>query len=109
MFHFIGFLIFGLIVGLIARALTPGHAHMSLPVTAGLGIMGAEVAGWIGRALRIYGPNDSAGFLASTLGAVLLLYVYHSVQKQRAERAARDARAVRAAEPKDKQFPRKVG
>jgi uncharacterized membrane protein YeaQ/YmgE (transglycosylase-associated protein family) len=41
-----------------------------------LGIVGAMLGGWLGRAAGWYGPNDGAGFLMSILGAILLLFVY---------------------------------
>ena len=77
MFHIIGYIIFGFIVGLIARAVVPGRQHMSLVITSVLGVAGALLAGWLGRALKWYGPDDNAGFITSTAGAVLLLYGYH--------------------------------
>jgi uncharacterized membrane protein YeaQ/YmgE (transglycosylase-associated protein family) len=99
MLHLIGYIVFGLVVGLIARAVTPGHQHMSLPITAALGIVGALLAGWIGRAVGWYGPDDNAGFITSTIGAVLLLFAYHQIGKRRAKAAAGRS---------DQQFPRKV-
>jgi uncharacterized membrane protein YeaQ/YmgE (transglycosylase-associated protein family) len=77
MFHIIGFIITGFIVGLIARALHPGNDRMGWLTTTGLGILGALIAGWIGRAVGWYGPRDSAGFVASTVGAIILLVIAH--------------------------------
>jgi uncharacterized membrane protein YeaQ/YmgE (transglycosylase-associated protein family) len=48
-----------------------------------LGIVGAVLAGWIGRAVGWYGPNDSAGFLMSVVGAVILLAIYHMIARRR--------------------------
>ena len=73
----------GLIVGLIAKLLMPGRDPGGFIVTILLGIGGALVAGWIGRQLGWYGPQDSAGFLASVVGAILLLLVYRLIQKAR--------------------------
>jgi uncharacterized membrane protein YeaQ/YmgE (transglycosylase-associated protein family) len=84
MFHLIGFIITGLIVGLIARAIVPGRDNMGWGLTALLGVIGALVAGWLGRAVGWYGPDDGAGFLASTVGAIIVLLVYHAVSHNRA-------------------------
>jgi uncharacterized membrane protein YeaQ/YmgE (transglycosylase-associated protein family) len=73
----------GLIVGLIAKLLMPGRDPGGFIVTILLGIGGALVAGWIGRQLGWYGPEDSAGFVASVLGAILLLLVYRLIQRAR--------------------------
>jgi len=100
MFHLIGFIIFGFVVGLIARAVTPGRDDMSLGVTAILGIVGALVAGWLGRALGWYGPDDSAGFIMSTVGAVVLLLAYNFISKRR--------KGVSTRSKSDRDFPRKV-
>jgi uncharacterized membrane protein YeaQ/YmgE (transglycosylase-associated protein family) len=76
MFGVIGWIIFGLIVGVLAKLLMPGRDPGGIIVTMLLGIAGAVVAGFLGRALGWYGPNDGAGFLMSLVGAVLLLWVY---------------------------------
>jgi uncharacterized membrane protein YeaQ/YmgE (transglycosylase-associated protein family) len=102
LFHLIGFIVFGLIVGLIARALTPGAQHMSILKTAFLGIIGAEIAGWAGRLLGLYGPVDRAGFIMSVLGAVVLLMGYHSYQTRKAQAK------MPGGERKDQQYPRRV-
>jgi len=75
----IGFIITGLIVGLIARALKPGDDSMGIVKTALLGIIGALLAGWIGRAAGWYPEDGSAGFVASTIGAIIVLYIYYAV------------------------------
>ena len=76
MFGVIGWIVFGLIVGLIAKLLMPGRDPGGFIITMLLGIAGAVIGGMIGRTLGWYGPNDSAGFLMSLLGAVLLLVLY---------------------------------
>jgi uncharacterized membrane protein YeaQ/YmgE (transglycosylase-associated protein family) len=47
-----------------------------------LGVVGALIGGFFGRALGLYGPDDVAGFLMSTLGAVLVLWVYRMTQRR---------------------------
>ena len=83
MFYLIGWIVFGLIVGIIAKLLVPGRDPGGFVVTALIGIVGALVAGWIGRAVGWYGPNDSAGFLMSIVGAVILLAIYHALVRRR--------------------------
>jgi uncharacterized membrane protein YeaQ/YmgE (transglycosylase-associated protein family) len=76
MFGVIGWIIFGLIVGALAKLVMPGRDPGGIIVTMALGIAGALIGGWIGRAAGWYGPNDGAGFLMSMVGAILLLFVY---------------------------------
>ncbi len=84
MLHLIGWIIFGLIVGVIAKLLVPGRDPGGFITTALIGIVGALLAGWLGRAVGWYGPNDSAGFLMSIVGAVVLLAIYHALFRNRA-------------------------
>lgn len=77
----LAWVIFGLIVGVIAKFLMPGRDPGGVIVTALLGIAGAVVAGLLGRVLGFYGPDDAAGWIMSVLGAVLLLYVYRRIAK----------------------------
>jgi uncharacterized membrane protein YeaQ/YmgE (transglycosylase-associated protein family) len=84
MFGVIGWIIFGLIVGAIAKLVMPGRDPGGIIVTMLLGIAGALVGGSIGRALGWYGPNDGAGFLMSLLGAIVLLGLYRMVVGRRA-------------------------
>ena len=74
--HIIGWIIFGLIVGAIAKLLMPGRDPGGWVVTIVLGIAGALVGGFLGRAVGWYGPNDAAGFLMSLIGAIVLLVLY---------------------------------
>jgi len=83
MFGVIGWIIFGLIVGALAKLVMPGRDPGGIIVTMLLGIAGAVLGGWIGRALHWYGPNDSAGFLMSLLGAIVLLFIYRMVVGRR--------------------------
>jgi uncharacterized membrane protein YeaQ/YmgE (transglycosylase-associated protein family) len=76
MFGLIGWIVFGLIVGIIAKFLMPGRDPGGFIVTILLGIAGAVIGGFLGRSLGWYGPNEGAGFFMSLLGAVLLLFLY---------------------------------
>jgi len=75
----LGWIVFGLIVGAIAKLLMPGRDPGGWIITMALGIAGALLGGWFGRALGWYGPNDGAGFLMSLVGAVVLLALYRMV------------------------------
>ena len=74
--HLIWTIIIGFIIGAVAQFLMPGKDPGGVIITTLLGIGGAFVANWIGGALGFYQPGDAAGFIASVLGAVLLLYAY---------------------------------
>ncbi len=75
---FIGTIVIGFIAGLIARFLSPGPNNPSgFVVTTLLGIVGAVLANFIGHAIGWYGPDQGAGLIASTIGAVAVLYIYH--------------------------------
>ena len=79
MIGILGWIVFGLIVGVIAKLLTPGRDPGGFIVTVLLGIAGAVVGGFVGRVLGLYGPNDVAGYLMSIVGAILLLVLYRTV------------------------------
>ncbi len=72
----IGTILIGFIVGVIAKLLMPGRDPGGFIITTLLGIAGAFVAKYIGQALGWYSENDSAGFLASVVGAIILLALY---------------------------------
>lgn len=82
MLSFIGTLIVGLVVGLIARAVKPGDDRMGLIMTIILGIAGSLIAGYIGRALGWYQPGQAAGWIASVIGAIILLVIYGMVRRR---------------------------
>jgi uncharacterized membrane protein YeaQ/YmgE (transglycosylase-associated protein family) len=81
MLGLLGWIVFGLIVGAIAKLLMPGRDPGGFIVTIALGIAGAVIGGLIGRALGLYGPNQGAGWIISILGAVLLLFAYRSLRR----------------------------
>jgi uncharacterized membrane protein YeaQ/YmgE (transglycosylase-associated protein family) len=84
MLAFIGTLIVGLVVGLIARASKPGDDSMGWIMTIVLGIAGSLIAGYVGRALGWYQPGQPAGWIASVIGAIILLVIYGMVRGRRA-------------------------
>ena len=72
----IGWIIFGLIVGIIGKFLMPGRDPGGIVVTILLGIGGALLGGWIGQALGLYREGEPAGFVMAVLGSILLLFLY---------------------------------
>ncbi len=79
MFGVIGWIVFGLIVGVLAKLVMPGKDPGGIVVTVLLGIVGALLGGFLGRALQLYGPGEPAGVIMSVIGAVLLLFGYRKL------------------------------
>lgn len=75
-------LFIGLIAGFIARFLKPGDDNMGWIMTAVLGVAGSFLASFAGAALGLYAQGQAAGFLASVVGAVVLLVIYGMVKKK---------------------------
>jgi uncharacterized membrane protein YeaQ/YmgE (transglycosylase-associated protein family) len=83
MFSFIWMLFIGLIVGALARLVSPGRIRGGMGVTMLLGICGSFLAGIVGRLMGLYAPGQRAGFLMSTLGAIVLLWIYRVIERRR--------------------------
>jgi uncharacterized membrane protein YeaQ/YmgE (transglycosylase-associated protein family) len=77
--HIIGTLIIGLIVGIIAKLIMPGKDPGGFIITMLLGVAGAFLAQWIGRAVGWYRPGESAGFIAAIIGSIILLFLYRLI------------------------------
>ena len=75
MLSLLGTLIVGFIVGLVARALKPGDDKLGIVMTALLGVAGAFVANYAGSALGWYREGEAAGWIASVVGAIVLLFI----------------------------------
>ena len=84
MFSILGWIIFGLIVGALAKLVMPGRDPGGIMVTIVLGIVGAVLGGWLGRAIGWYGPNEAAGFVMALIGALILLGLYRLLVARRA-------------------------
>jgi uncharacterized membrane protein YeaQ/YmgE (transglycosylase-associated protein family) len=81
--HFIWSVIIGFVVGLVARALMPGPNPMGFILTTVLGVVGSLIASWIGQRMGWYTAGGSAGFIASVLGAMVLLLLYGLMARRR--------------------------
>ncbi len=80
----LGWMLFGLIVGVIAKLVMPGRDPGGIFVTMLIGIVGAVLGGFIGRAIGWYQPGEPAGFFVATLGAILLLFIYRQAFRRTA-------------------------
>ena len=78
----IGTIVIGLIVGAIARFVLPGEQKMGWILTCLLGIAGSFVAGYAGQAFGWYAPGQPAGWIASVVGAVVLLLIVGMLRKK---------------------------
>jgi uncharacterized membrane protein YeaQ/YmgE (transglycosylase-associated protein family) len=74
--HIIGWIVFGLIVGIVAKFLMPGRDPGGFVITALLGMVGAVVGGFVGRMIGLYGEGDPIGFIMAVLGSIIVLVVY---------------------------------
>ncbi|ABM35954.1 MULTISPECIES: GlsB/YeaQ/YmgE family stress response membrane protein [Polaromonas] len=77
-------IIIGLIVGIVAKFLMPGRDPGGFVITAIIGIVGSVIATYLGRALGMYRPGESAGFIAAVIGAIILLFLYRMVAGRKA-------------------------
>jgi uncharacterized membrane protein YeaQ/YmgE (transglycosylase-associated protein family) len=81
--HWIWVILIGLVIGAIAKLLMPGKDPGGFIVTILLGIAGSLVATWLGRVVGLYQEGQSAGFIMSVAGAVLLLALYRIIARRR--------------------------
>ncbi|HVH49907.1 MAG TPA: GlsB/YeaQ/YmgE family stress response membrane protein [Sphingomicrobium sp.] len=79
----LGWIVIGLLAGGIAKLLMPGRDPGGCIITILLGIAGALLAGFLGRAIGWYSENEGAGFLAAIVGAFLILFIYRLVVTRR--------------------------
>jgi uncharacterized membrane protein YeaQ/YmgE (transglycosylase-associated protein family) len=79
----LSWILFGLVIGIIAKLLMPGRDPGGFIVTILLGIAGALLGGFVGRTMGFYGQNEGAGWLMSILGAIILLALYRMLARRR--------------------------
>lgn len=80
----LGWILFGLIVGAVAKFVMPGRDPGGIIITMLLGIAGAVLGGFLGQAMGFYREGEAAGFLMSLVGAVALLALYRAIVRRRA-------------------------
>jgi uncharacterized membrane protein YeaQ/YmgE (transglycosylase-associated protein family) len=74
--HIIGWILFGLIVGVVAKFLMPGRDPGGFVITALLGIVGGLLGGFLGRAMGWYREGDAVGFFMAVIGSIIVLALY---------------------------------
>ncbi len=79
----LGTIIIGFLVGLLARAITPGPGPSGCIITILLGIAGAFVATWLGQQFGFYAEGQKAGFIGATIGAIIVLLIYGLLVRRR--------------------------
>jgi len=79
--NIIGWIIFGLIVGIVAKFLMPGRDPGGFIITTLLGIAGALVGGFLGQFLGLYREGDPVGFIMAVLGSIILLWIYRMASR----------------------------
>jgi len=82
--HWLWVVLIGLVIGALAKLIMPGKDPGGFVVTALLGVAGSLVATWLGRAVGLYQEGQSAGFIMSMIGAIVLLATYHMVKRRSA-------------------------
>lgn len=83
--HWLWVFVIGLVIGLVAKLLTPGKGPGGFIITAIVGIAGSLLATWVGQnVFGWYHEGQSAGFIASVIGAIVLLLLYHLVKRKSA-------------------------
>ncbi|MBA3897433.1 MAG: GlsB/YeaQ/YmgE family stress response membrane protein [Sphingomonadaceae bacterium] len=80
---FLSWILIGIVAGVLGKLIMPGRDPGGFVVTILLGIAGALLAGFLGQAVGFYHAGQSAGWIASTLGAVLILVIYRLVMRGR--------------------------
>jgi uncharacterized membrane protein YeaQ/YmgE (transglycosylase-associated protein family) len=82
--HWLWVILIGLVVGALAKLIMPGKDPGGIIITILIGIAGSLVGTWLGRALGLYQEGQSAGFIMSLIGAIILLGIYHLIRKRSA-------------------------
>jgi uncharacterized membrane protein YeaQ/YmgE (transglycosylase-associated protein family) len=78
----LGWIVIGIVAGVLGKLIMPGKDPGGFIVTILLGIAGALLAGFVGQAVGFYGPGEGAGWIAATLGAIVLLAIYRMVKRR---------------------------
>jgi uncharacterized membrane protein YeaQ/YmgE (transglycosylase-associated protein family) len=76
-------IVFGLVVGIVAKFLMPGPDPGGIVLTIVLGVVGAMLGGWLGRVMGLYREGEAAGFIMAVVGAIVVLALYRLVLPSR--------------------------
>ncbi|WP_447987395.1 GlsB/YeaQ/YmgE family stress response membrane protein [Nitrospira sp. Nam74] len=80
----LGWIVFGLIVGIVGKLLMPGKDPGGFFATVAIGIVGALIGGFLGRLVGLYGQDDPVGFVMAVIGAVVFLWLYRVIARRSA-------------------------
>ena len=80
--HWLWVILIGLVVGALAKLIMPGKDPGGIIITILIGIAGSLVGTWVGRAVGLYQEGQSAGFILSLIGAIILLGIYHLIRRR---------------------------
>ena len=75
--------LFGLVVGAVAKLVMPGDDPGGIVLTTVLGVAGALLGGWLGRVLGLYNPGEPAGFIMAVIGSIVVLTIYRVAAARR--------------------------
>ncbi|MDF2457625.1 MAG: Transglycosylase associated protein [Nitrospira sp.] len=78
----LGWIVFGLIVGIVGKLVMPGKDPGGFLATVAIGILGAIIGGFLGRLLGMYGEGDPVGFIMAVIGAMLFLWLYRMITRR---------------------------
>jgi uncharacterized membrane protein YeaQ/YmgE (transglycosylase-associated protein family) len=106
--HIIGWILFGLVVGIVAKFLMPGRDPGGFVITALLGIVGALVGGFLGRAMGWYREGDPVGFFMAVIGSIIVLAVYRFTIGRTAQVTRSRARSAQSCRLSDRPAGRRA-
>jgi uncharacterized membrane protein YeaQ/YmgE (transglycosylase-associated protein family) len=78
----LGWIVFGLLVGIVGKLLLPGKDPGGFIATVAIGIVGALIGGFLGRLFGMYGPDDPVGFVMAVVGAMVFLWLYRKITQR---------------------------
>ena len=78
----IGWIFFGLIVGIVGKLLMPGKDPGGFLATVAIGIIGALIGGMLGRMIGMYGQDDPVGFVMAVIGAIVSLWLFRIMTRR---------------------------
>jgi uncharacterized membrane protein YeaQ/YmgE (transglycosylase-associated protein family) len=78
----LGWIVFGLIVGIVGKLVMPGRDPGGFLATVAIGIIGALIGGFLGRLMGLYGQDDPVGFVMAVIGAILFLWLYRVITRR---------------------------